>query len=207
VLYYNGLDQAGNTQAFRATRTSASSAFAVGSQVPGVPNSLFDPTTNITETVLYMHSGQGRLQRMTRPTTSVDFSDLTDIGVPGFEAFLSPTTLTFATGALGSRDLYVASLSGGVVGPPARIDSLATAADETNPVVSADDLEIAFVRGAGIVDARRTAMTDEFGDIQSVQPGVTGTIQPAGFSRDRCRLYLTIVETGSSASLYVMSRP
>jgi hypothetical protein len=195
---------------FRASRPSRTSGFSVGSVLPGMA-AAYEPSFDISETVLFMHGDSApHLYRMTRSSTSADFGDLTSTGVRGSAPFVSPTMLTYGSGKAGTIDLWASPRSGDVLGEEYRLNSLATAAEEGHPVVSADELEIAFTRDLRIMVARRVATTGEFSEAQEVDTGLVKHALPAGFSGDRCRLYISIDDTGMPpppSSLYVMSRP
>lgn len=200
VVYYH---TGGDYQISRAERASRVDAFGVGAPAPGAPNLVFDPATTVGETALFFHSGQGRLLRMTRQSDADPFSDWTDLGIDGTAAFPSPRALYFSAGG----DLYAASLSGGVVGAPQRLDSLATGEHEDHPVVSSDDLEIVFLRGGSLLIAQRAAVDADFGSERPVDLAASGELLGAGFSEDGCRLYVTALPTGGAPALYVLSRP
>jgi hypothetical protein len=207
VVYYGD----GEGRIFRTSRESRTSEFAMGSALPGMANG-FDPTFNTDETVLYTHAVGSNLVCMTRDSTSADFSHRTVLAVAGSAPFLSPTMVTYGRGVGGTNHLWAAPVSRCVVGTPARLDSLATASGEQEgyPVVSADELEIAFTRGSAILVARRSATTGDFNDARTVDTGPVSQAIPAGFSGDRCRLYISINVPGTQGplwSLYVMSRP
>jgi hypothetical protein len=200
VIYFS-LSQNQNLTTFRAARTTRTGAFPLGDPAPGVPDLELGPSANEAETVLYLQSGQGELPRMTRASPTATWSNFTNTKIAGVDPFVSRTALYFS----GGGDIQVAPLVNVVPDSVARIDSLATAMSERNPVASADDLEIAFHRDTGIAVASRTAISAEFSLGTTVDVGALTSVRPAGISADRCRLYVT-AQVGNNAPLYVLSR-
>ncbi|TMQ08505.1 MAG: hypothetical protein E6J90_12750 [Deltaproteobacteria bacterium] len=201
VIYFS-LSQGQSITTSRAARKTKSGAFPVGEPAPGVPDLVLAPSANEAETVLYLQSGQGELLRMTRANPTADWANFTDISIAGVDPFISRTALYFSAGG----DIKAAPLQSGTLGSPVRIDSLATAMSERNPVASADDLEIAFNRDTSLVVASRTSTTADFNLGATVDVGTLASVHPAGISEDRCRLYVT-AQVGNSAPLYMLSRP
>lgn len=201
VLYFS-VSQNQSITTFRAARGTRTSAFPVGGAAPGVPDLELGPSANESETALYLQSGQGELLLMTRASSTVNWATLTDTGIAGVDPFVSRKALYFSA----SGDIRAAPLVNGAPGTPARIDSLATAMSERNPVASADDLEIAFNRDTSIVVASRTSTSAEFNLGTTVDVGTLTNVHPVGISADRCRLYVT-AQVGNNSPLYVLSRP
>jgi hypothetical protein len=201
VIYFS-LSQNQNLTTSRAARGTRTSAFPVGAAAPGVPDLLIGPSANESENVLYLQSGQGELLRMTRANSTASWANLTDIGIAGVDPFVSRTALYFSA----SGDLQAARLVNGTPGTPARIDSLATGQIERNPIVSDDDLEIAFNRDTDIAVANRTSTSAQFSPGMTVTVGTLTNVHPVGISADRCRLYIT-AQVGNNSPLYVLSRP
>jgi len=187
---------------FRTARSTNRSAFPVGAAAPGVPDLVLGPSANEPETVLYLQNGQNELLRMTRASSTANWANLTKIGVTGVDPFIGRTALYFSA----NGDIMAAPLTDGTLGHAARIDSLATAMAERNPVASTDELEIAFNRGTTIAVASRTATTAEFNLGTTVDVGDLAGTHPVGLSEDRCRLYIT-AQVGTSNPLYILSRP
>jgi hypothetical protein len=201
VIYFS-VSQNQSITTFRAARAARTGAFPVGAAAPGVPDLVIGPSANESETVLYLQSGQGELLRMTRARSTVDWATLTNLGIAGVDPFIGRTALYFSAGG----DLQVSPLVNGAPGAAARIDSLATAMSERNPIASADDLEIAFNRDTSIVVASRTSPSAEFSLGKTIDVGALTSVHPVGMSADRCRLYVT-AQVGNNAPLYVLSRP
>lgn len=199
VIYYTS---GTNYDIFRATRASATGAFGVGALAPGTSNMVLAPAQNEPETALYTHSGQGAILVSTRASTTASFSSFASTNISGADAFISRRALYYRT----MGDIYAAPLNAGVLGTPARVDSLATSASESAPVVSGDELEAAFNRSANeLYVASRSSLTSDFGTATVVTIGVGTSVTAAGFSDDRCRLYVT-VGIGNNAPLYVLHR-
>jgi WD40-like Beta Propeller Repeat len=104
------------------------------------------------------------------------------------------------TGTAGVRDIYRAALAAdGTVGPPARVVELATALEDSSPVISDDGLVLYFgserAGGSGSRDiwiARRASPTEAFGTPTNVAELNTDSDDiPTWLSADQCRLYLT----------------
>jgi len=201
VIYFS-VSQNQSITTTRAARGTKTSAFPAGGAAPGVPDLVIGPSANELETVLYLQSGQGELLRMTRASSTANWANFTDIGVAGVDPFVSRTALYFSA----SGDIRAAPFVNGTLGTPVRIDSLATAMSERNPIASADDLEIAFNRDTSIAVASRTSTSAEFSLGTTVNVGTLTNVHPAGISADRCRLYVT-AQVGNNSPLYVLSRP
>jgi hypothetical protein len=109
-------------------------------------------------------------------------------------------------------DLYRAYIDEtGAVGAPSRIAELTSAADETNPTMTADGLAIYFARrgvSQDIFVARRAAVNLPFGAPARVEELTTPADErPGWISPDECVLWFSAVRTGSVTELYVAERP
>lgn len=104
-------------------------------------------------------------------------------------------------------DLYFVPTPGGAFGTPVRLDSLVSGtAAEGYPVVSADELEIAFRRSGDVYVASRATSGAAFGPATFVPAASTTSDEmPVGFSSDRCRLYFA-QRSGSEYLLHVSER-
>jgi len=135
------------------------------------------------------------------------------VGVPFVARHASE--LWFSTATL-DADIYRAAIQNdGSVGAPVRVEELATASNETAPVLSSDGLVIyyASARGDGnakgdldIWVATRASVDAPFGDLHDVaELSTTDADFPAWLSSDRCRLYF-VRHLGADARLYVAKR-
>ncbi|HEY2366505.1 MAG TPA: hypothetical protein VGH87_08970, partial [Polyangiaceae bacterium] len=117
------------------------------------------------------------------------------------------TVAQITNGVQGARDLYVASLGGGVRMPIAELDGVTS--QEENPVPSRDELEIFFASNRAVASetlvyrAARTSTALAFDAPVQVPLSIVSTdITPQYLSADGCRLYVLV----DQADVYVSQR-
>lgn len=184
-----------------SVRETPTSEFPIGSAAPGFDSTFFDGSTNVDGTVIFVDDHADSLSRFTRATATSDWGSGVVVA-NGLDPAVSLSNVYFATSAGG---LFVSAFSEQDFGTPASVDELSSIRI-TDPTISLDDLELAFRGDFQPMIARRGRATDMFEPPILLDTQLGGFVEPAGFSADRCRLYVT-ADFGKAASLYVMSRP
>jgi hypothetical protein len=214
-------------------RTSAGDAFTIDASQPldltnvGPTPGAFDAALSADGLTLFFSHEQTPdggtldvdLYEAQRPSLTQPFATTSKFG-PGID---DPTTNQFhahsgganlyftvaqiTNGVQGARDLYVASLGGGVRMPIAELDGVTS--QEENPVPSRDELEIFFASNRAVASetlvyrAARTSTALAFDAPVQVPLSIVSTdITPQYLSADGCRLYVLV----DQADVYVSQR-
>jgi len=222
----------GKLDIYTATRASTTDSFGAPTPI-GAVNSVYDdssPTLSPDQLLLVFDSDRGA-NGMSHVYASARAAAAATFGPPVEAIALSDgedhpllangTTLYFASAVragVGMHDLWRAPIDdSGAVGTPMQVPGAAinTADDEDDPVVTADELALFFVRttaaaGAGVYAATRPTAAADFGEpalVTGLAP-TSATAVPSWISPDQCDLYFTSDMAGGAGGqdVYVVTR-
>jgi hypothetical protein len=216
----------GTTDLYLATRTSADADFdppmllgtvnSVNSELwptlsPDALLLLFDSDRATNKFHVYVSKRGDTMSAFGPPSASVALADgdSEPMLANGMSLYFTSSTRT----GLGMGDIWRADIdSTGAVGTPAAvIGGVNSAANETAPAVSSDELVMAFARDGDVYLASRSAPSDGFGAPTAVDGlAVMGVNEaPTWISPDKCHLYVQSDAMGGMGGidLYMASRP
>jgi Tol biopolymer transport system component len=217
---------AGGWNLWTATRPALGQPFARVTALSQVNSSSDDSDPSVTADglTLYYTKAEGgntapwRIYRSTRSSIEGAFGPgalVPDVNVSGTvngQSYVMPdgsALYYIASAGGGGQEIWRAqAAAGGRFDPPVHLSELGSSADESSPVVTADELTIYFGStrsgGAGGVDiwmASRNSTAEPFGTPRNVAELNSGAnYVPSWISPDTCRLYLW------ADAIYVASR-